>query len=406
MSEYQYYEFQAIDRPLTNEEMTELRAISSRAEITPTRFTNFYSYGSFKGDEIEFLERFFDAHVYVANWGSHVLSFGVPLRAVDLDALQAYQRELGFAVLTRGERAILTFESQDEEGGGWVDDDEGAGWMGSLISLRADIMAGDLRAAYLGWLRGLQAEGFPYEEDEGEGSDDGVVAALEVDEEDEDDVEPPVPPGLGSLTGPLKSLVEFLELDQDLVAVAAEASEPMISASPSTGALRQWVGGLSPAEKDSILLRLMQGDTQLQPELRRRFSQATAPGVESASAKRRTTRDLLVASASRAAEREAREKEAAAKERARRAEEAARARDAHLRSMIGHESALWRQVEDHIGRKQPKEYDRAVAILADLRDLAAREAKGAEFSARIGELRDRHASKPSFMERLDKAGLR
>lgn len=30
MSEYQYYEFQAIDRPLTEREMRELRAISSR----------------------------------------------------------------------------------------------------------------------------------------------------------------------------------------------------------------------------------------------------------------------------------------------------------------------------------------------------------------------------------------
>ncbi len=38
MSEYQYYEFQAIDRPLTEQEMRELRAYSTRANITPTRF--------------------------------------------------------------------------------------------------------------------------------------------------------------------------------------------------------------------------------------------------------------------------------------------------------------------------------------------------------------------------------
>ena len=35
MSEYQYYEFQAIDRPLTKPEMAELRALTSRATITP-----------------------------------------------------------------------------------------------------------------------------------------------------------------------------------------------------------------------------------------------------------------------------------------------------------------------------------------------------------------------------------
>ena len=51
MSEYQYYEFQAIDRRLTEKEMQELRGYSSRARITPTSFVNEYSFGSFKGDE-------------------------------------------------------------------------------------------------------------------------------------------------------------------------------------------------------------------------------------------------------------------------------------------------------------------------------------------------------------------
>ncbi len=37
MSEYQYHELQAVDRPLTQEQMGELRAYSSRAQITPSR---------------------------------------------------------------------------------------------------------------------------------------------------------------------------------------------------------------------------------------------------------------------------------------------------------------------------------------------------------------------------------
>ena len=40
MSEYQYYEFQALDRPLTQEQISELRAYSSRAQITPSSFVN------------------------------------------------------------------------------------------------------------------------------------------------------------------------------------------------------------------------------------------------------------------------------------------------------------------------------------------------------------------------------
>ena len=48
MSEHQCYEFVALDRPLTPKQMAELRAISTRAEITPTRFWNEYQWGDLK----------------------------------------------------------------------------------------------------------------------------------------------------------------------------------------------------------------------------------------------------------------------------------------------------------------------------------------------------------------------
>ena len=41
MSEYQYYEFLALDRP-TDDEFEHVRALSTRAEITCTRFVNEY----------------------------------------------------------------------------------------------------------------------------------------------------------------------------------------------------------------------------------------------------------------------------------------------------------------------------------------------------------------------------
>ena len=43
MSEYQYYEFQAIDRPLGEADRAELQALSSRARVTSTSFTNTYN---------------------------------------------------------------------------------------------------------------------------------------------------------------------------------------------------------------------------------------------------------------------------------------------------------------------------------------------------------------------------
>jgi hypothetical protein len=44
MSEHQVYEFLAIDRPLTDAQMGELRALSSRADITATRFWNEFEF--------------------------------------------------------------------------------------------------------------------------------------------------------------------------------------------------------------------------------------------------------------------------------------------------------------------------------------------------------------------------
>ena len=51
MSEYQYYEFLALDRPLTeNTARCSCGRLSTRAEITATRFVNEYQWGDLKGD--------------------------------------------------------------------------------------------------------------------------------------------------------------------------------------------------------------------------------------------------------------------------------------------------------------------------------------------------------------------
>lgn len=62
------------------------------------------------------------------------------------------------------------------------------------------------------------------------------------------------------------------------------------------------------------------------------------------------------------------------------------------------------EVDGPVATKQPKNYDQAVKILVDLRDLAAR-GMGGDFGPRIEALRQAQAKKPSFIERLRNAGL-
>jgi hypothetical protein len=71
VSEYQYYEFLAIDRPLDEDEQAEVRSLSTRARITATNFANEYHWGNFRGDPNRLMQRYYDAHLYVTNWGTH-----------------------------------------------------------------------------------------------------------------------------------------------------------------------------------------------------------------------------------------------------------------------------------------------------------------------------------------------
>lgn len=83
MSEYQYYEFTTADRPLTTREQAELRSLSTRAEITATSFVNTYEWGNFKGDPRKLMGRYFDAHLYLTNWGTRELMLRLPKRVLD-----------------------------------------------------------------------------------------------------------------------------------------------------------------------------------------------------------------------------------------------------------------------------------------------------------------------------------
>ncbi len=66
MSEYQYYEFQAIDRHLTQEERAAIGELSSRVKPTATSASFTYSYGNFRGDPKQVLARYFDIMYYIA----------------------------------------------------------------------------------------------------------------------------------------------------------------------------------------------------------------------------------------------------------------------------------------------------------------------------------------------------
>ncbi|MFJ7279558.1 hypothetical protein [Kitasatospora sp. NPDC098663] len=376
MSEYQYYEFLAIDRPLTSDEQEQLRSLSTRARITATSFTNEYEWGNFRGDPRRMVERYYDAHLHLTNWGTRQVILRLPKGQLPLQAVEPYRLDECVEAWTTKTHLVLDLRSEDESGD-WQEGGEDS--LGAIAGVRAELAAGDRRALYLAWL--------------------SAIGAWALQEDDEEEyraaVEPPVPPGLDRLTAPQRALADFLRVDADLLAVAAEASPPAPAPRkrPGKKELAPLIAALPEKEKDDLLLRLALGEgPQLGAELVRRLrgepSAVTVPGQRSAA-------ELLDAAHARVGER---------RQRAERVR--VEARVTKLTALATDEEAIWREVEDHVACKQVARYDVAVALLAELRDACDHVGRGLQFRQRVAALREQYRHLPGLLSRLDDRALR
>jgi hypothetical protein len=378
MSEYQYYEFLAVDRPLTEGEMGELCGISTRADITPTSFVNEYNWGDLKANPAKLLQCYFDVFVYVANWGTHRLGLRIPNDALDLKTAGQYL--IGDRVSSKvGKGCVVVDLRNDVE---YPEDwEDGRGWMASLAPVRSDLLRGDLRPLYIAWLACIQ---------------DGDI--------NDDALEPPVPAGLRQLTSAQLRLAEFLRVDEYLLEAAANVSEDEVH---TQDGLASWIASLSAKEKDRLLVTVVQEQAiQVGAALVRRYRQhlaKTRAGVETTF--RRRVGELLEAAAAHREEHENKLARRAEKERKRLDAIEAKARTKYLDALAKRENAAWKEVEQLVSSKRPKAYDDAVVLLRDLHDLAERAKKPERFTSRIAALTGRHSGKRSFAARLRKAGL-
>jgi len=386
MSEYQYYEFLAVDRPLTAAEQGEVRQLSSRARITATSFTNEYHWGDFRGDPHLMMRRYYDAHLYLANWGSHQIMLRLPRTLLSPKIAEQYSVDGHVGVTATSESVIVDLASEDDSGE-WVEGAEDS--LSAIVGVRSELAAGDLRGLYLAWLSAYGGW---------EGDEDAFG------DEDEDAVEPPVPAGLGSLTAPQRALADFLRLDPDLLAVAAQASPELPEAKEDPGALAAHIAGLPGGEKDRLLV-LVARDQAARARMELLRGLRGDPDEGRAARPRRTVADLLDAAAELRMERHRQaEAEAAAREALRERQRQA-ARQRRLDELAKNPEAAWAEAGKLIGTKVPARYDEAVALLADLRELARRGGQAGEFARRFAALREEHQRKPSLIARLDRAGL-
>jgi len=238
MSEYQYYEFAAVDGPISEEGMRYARSCSTRASVSSMRWQNTYTFGDFHGN-VDTLLKYYDAHFYIANWGSVRLGLAFPKDALPAEAIQPFLwkgRKCGNTLTLRetGNRRIVWWEYDEEGAGDWTD---GNGLIDELLGIREELMRGDYRALFLGWLADFDPEEY-------ENSNDAKA------------VMPPAPAGLDRLSPALEALIEHFPVDEDAL---AKATELTLASIPERIPMAAVLARLSVSEMRAFLARVADG---------------------------------------------------------------------------------------------------------------------------------------------------
>jgi hypothetical protein len=207
----------------------------------------------------------------------------------------------------------------------------------------------------------------------------------------ESEREPPIPPGLRSLSSALRNFVDLFEIDKHLLAVAAIASGEQSELSESN--LRHAISHLSRDECEEYLLRLAQGEPHLSIALSARLH-PPQPSAQSQWTTRRTVKQLL-AEAERERDEEMRQ----------RAREAEQKRIQELDALARREGEAWQEKDQLVQKPSAKTYDQAVQLLSQLREVAARQKQEDIFQRRLNGIYKRYKTRHSLIEKLRAAGL-
>jgi hypothetical protein len=387
MSEYQYFEFQSLDRPLTAEQQSAMRRISHQVDLTPWRAAFTYTTASFGAEPAAVLAGNFDAMIHLTGWGDKRLMYRFPVSLLDLERVGAYADPLGKRVTwsVRDDYALLDIHFLRDPGAGWV---EAERWLPTLAPLRGSILRGDYRVLYLAWLKSLTPED----------AEDAVQ-------------EPAVPAGLRDLSAELEAFLELFEVDSCLLEVAAEVSEdlPRSAAASSTGAgggfpaanpfglteedARRAVAALPRYEAEAFLLRVAWGEPLTDVALLRRLRELAAVETPRESPRRTTARLLAVAG------------EARARLQARAARTAEEQRLAELEDLAARQDQAWALVDRLTGRRGARPQEEAVGLLLKMRDAAAYKEQLPAFEERLAALCARLKGRRALIGRMRAAKL-
>lgn len=381
MSEYQFYDFYAIDKALSPAQHKTVASYSSRSTTSSRRATFVYNYGDFRYEPENVLADFFDIAIYVANWGSRRLLMRFPANLVDFSALMDYQYEYAgdcyeYVRIKKKGKFVIVDLWAEQEGGYWIDGD---GWLDDLLSVREQILEGDYRVLYLAWLRFATLDLLTLEEDEVYEGEEGDL------------IEPPVPANLGKLDTGLKNFVKFWNIDKDIIASASKTSK--VKKAKDKLDLSKFIGKLSAKDKEELLHQLLIDETQAQYQLKQKLQDFLPQKKSTKKAQEGRTVAEIVAKHSNAKQsRLKKENKAADKAYKKRMEE------------IGiDKSVLWKEVNRNASLKTGAGYEKATDMLKDLKAYAVYVKKETAFEKKLATFLETYGGSVALRKRLTKA---
>ena len=327
------------------------------------------------------MRRFFDAHVYVANWMRAVFMVRLPIEAIPTTIVEAMEED-GFLDLDATKtHLVITWRLDESENYDRFGMEDGRGWMARLTPVRDELLRGDIRSLYIGWL-----------------------AAITREMVDDDDLEPLPADGLGSLTAAQQALAEFLDVDKDLLAGAGIGSPALQAEETSQKEMDDWLDELPRDEVLALLKQLLEGQgLKAERTLKNRFS-AWRRGLrgDSDEVLRRSMKELKKNAETAKKKRLEQEKHEQERQKTRRRKE----REAHLATLAKDFPKAWKVAEQQVARGSRSAYDEACRTLVNIAEAYALHASLGDFSEKLKRFMAGHIRRRAFVQRLVKAGIR
>ncbi len=356
MFEHSFYEFRSLKRNLTPFEKKTLSRLAPQGEVTSRGFKVVYEEDDddLNEDPLDLLTHYFDIFLNIDCWRRRRVALRLPKDALTEELVNLYLTPTtdSFCQVIDDKIIIdidLLCEAVDMT---FID---GEGVLQSITGIYDELLRGDLRPLYIAWLY-LSLNATEDEDEDEEYEDENENAAAD----DASSLEPPLPPGLQTLTAAQQHLANLFELNPFLLLAAAEASLP-----------------LDPQAAEPLQAHLPDSVPTATPPPRRTFQ---------------TIEDRAF--------------DLRKQYHAERAAHEARLLSERLDALAARRPEVWKELTDLLTTQQNTRYPEVIEHLLDLQRLAVREGHTEQFQKELQALQQRFKRLTSFQRLLLKSGLR